>query len=61
MRKKNSNKGILILDEGWCEQKEKVVKQTYRQDPITHFAYERCCQECDETCTYDCEYKRNQV
>ena len=43
----------------WCEQKNKYVIQTYYENLNTKIISERQCKECDETCSWECEFKRN--
>lgn len=51
---------VIKVDTYFCTQKNKIVKQTYMENTKTNLAFGRICKECDNTCTYDCEYKRNQ-
>ena len=47
-------------DKYWCNQKDKFVNQTYYTNPINDLPFGRNCDECDDICTFECEYKRAQ-
>ena len=61
MQKHSGNiKGIPTKDKGWCAQKNRFVEQTYYKNTINNSGFGRTCDECDDSCTYECDYKRAQ-